>query len=185
LAQSLNALITEKGLAIECFIHSAGVLKVLPIRTVNYKAFGEIMNVNVISAAEIISLLAKKAVNHQQLKCILLISSIAANFGAKGFSMYCASKAALDGLMRALCVEMAPVVRVNSILPGAIRTPMTDGLLAEPDVVSKLARDYPLGLGETDDIVSAAEFLVSEQARWITGQQIVIDGGRTANISIS
>ena len=86
--------------------------------------------------------------------------------------------------MRALCVEMAPVVRVNSILPGAIRTPMTDGLLAEPDVVSKLARDYPLGLGETDDIVSAAEFLVSDQARWITGQQIVIDGGRTANISI-
>jgi len=185
LGQSLSALMTEKGLAIECFIHSAGVLKVLPIRMVNHKAFGEIMNVNVISAAEIISLLAKKAVNHQQLKCILLISSIASNFGAKGFSMYCASKAALDGLMRALCVEMAPVVRVNSILPGAIRTPMTDGLLAEPDVVGKLARDYPLGLGETDDIVSAAEFLVSEQARWITGQQMVIDGGRTANISIS
>jgi len=185
LAQSLSALMTEKGLAIECFIHSAGVLKVLPIRMVNHKAFGEIMNVNVISAAEIISLLAKKAVNHQLLKCILFVSSIASNFGAKGFSMYCASKAALDGLMRALCVEMAPVVRVNSILPGAIRTPMTDGLLAEPDVVGKLARDYPLGLGETDDIVNAAEFLVSEQARWITGQQIVIDGGRTANISIS
>jgi NAD(P)-dependent dehydrogenase (short-subunit alcohol dehydrogenase family) len=184
-AQSLGALMSENGITVECFVHSAGVLKVLPIRRVNNETFTEIMNVNVISAAEIISLLAKKTVNLQQLQCVLFISSIAANFGAKGFSMYCASKAALDGLMRALCVEMAPAVRVNSILPGAVSTPMTEGLLGEPDVVSQLTRDYPLGLGQTDDIVNAAEFLVSKQARWITGQQLIVDGGRTASISIS
>ena len=61
---------------------------------------------------------------------------------------------------------------------------MTAEMLADPEVQAKFDRDYPLGLGEIDDIVNTAIFLVSAQAKWITGQQIIVDGGRTANISI-
>jgi NAD(P)-dependent dehydrogenase (short-subunit alcohol dehydrogenase family) len=184
LAQSLAAFMAEKGIFVECLIHSAGVLKILPIRSVDYRVLGEVMNVNFVAAVEIVSLLVKKKVNRQHLKDILLISSIASKFGAPGFSMYSASKGALDSLMRSLAVELAPRTRVNAILAGGVRTPMVGDLLADADVTAKFARDYPLGLGEPDDVVNAAEFLVSGQARWITGQALVVDGGRAVNISI-
>jgi NAD(P)-dependent dehydrogenase (short-subunit alcohol dehydrogenase family) len=184
LAQSLCDFIKLKVIGIESFIHSAGILKILPIRSVDCQTLGEIMNVNFVSASAIITQLVKKKVNGQQLRSVLLISSIASNFGAPGFSMYSASKGALDGMMRALAIELAPAVRVNSLLPGGIRTAMTAEMLADPEVEAKLDRDYPLGLGDVDDIVNAAVFLVSERAKWITGQQIIVDGGRTANISI-
>jgi NAD(P)-dependent dehydrogenase (short-subunit alcohol dehydrogenase family) len=183
-AQSLAAFMASEGISVECFIHSAGLLKILPIRSVDYKTLGEVMNVNFVAAVEIVSLLVKKKINGRQLKDILLISSIASNFGAPGFSMYSASKGALDSLMRSLAVELAPHTRVNSILAGGVTTPMSDGLLAEPEVMAKFVRDYPLGIGEPNDIVNAAEFLLSRQSRWITGQAIVVDGGRTVNISI-
>ena len=184
LAQNLCDFIKEKAIGIEGFIHSAGILKILPIRSVDCETLSEIMNVNFVSASAIISHLVKRKVNGQRLRSVLLISSIASKFGAPGFSMYSASKGALDGLMRALAIELAPAVRVNSLLPGGIRTSMTAEMLADPEVQAKFDRDYPLGLGEVDDIVNAAVFLVSEQAKWITGQQIIVDGGRTANISI-
>ncbi len=95
IAPSLSALLAKHGIAVECFIHSAGVLKILPIRSVTYQALSEVMNVNFFSAVEIISLLVKKKVNGEQLKNVLFLSSIASNFGAPGFSMYSASKGAL------------------------------------------------------------------------------------------
>lgn len=184
LASSLGALLAQNGIAINCFVHSAGLLKILPLRVVDHKSLAEVMNVNFVSAVEIASLLVKKKINRQELRNIVLISSIISNFGAPGFSMYSASKGALDSLMRNLAVELAPNVRVNSILPGGIRTSMTESMLSDPEIMAKFERDYVLGLGELDDIVNAVEFLVSDRSRWITGQQMVIDGGRTVNISI-
>jgi NAD(P)-dependent dehydrogenase (short-subunit alcohol dehydrogenase family) len=86
--------------------------------------------------------------------------------------------------MRALAVELAPATRVNSILPGAIQTSMAEGGFADPAIVEKLRQDYPLGIGRPDDIASAVEFVLSAGARWLTGQEIVIDGGRTINASL-
>jgi len=184
LAPSLSAFLTEKGVFIECFIHSAGIVKILPIRNADYQTLGTVMNVNFVSAVEIIALLMKKTVNRKHLTSVLLISSIASKFGAPGFSMYSASKGALDSLMRSLAVELAPRTRVNSILAGGVKTPMGDGLLADPAVLAKFEKDYPLGIGEPDDIVNTAEFLISNAARWITGQALAVDGGRSVNISV-
>lgn len=184
LAENLTEFLAEKGVSVESFVHSAGVVRVLPIRSVNYRSLSETMNVNFVAAVEIISLLVKKKINQQRLTDILLISSIASSFGAPGFSMYSASKGALDSLMRVLAVELAPQVRVNSIMAGGVRTPMSDDMLADPDVRDKFTRDYPLGIGEPADIVNLAEFLISPQARWITGQALVLDGGRTVNIAV-
>jgi NAD(P)-dependent dehydrogenase (short-subunit alcohol dehydrogenase family) len=60
---------------------------------------------------------------------------------------------------------------------------MTAGMFDDPDTAARLLRDYPLGVGEPRDVIDAVEFLLSDQSRWITGQQLVVDGGRTANIS--
>ncbi len=85
--------------------------------------------------------------------------------------------------MKSLSVELAPGIRVNSILPGGVRTPMSEYALNDPAIIERIKVDYPLGLGETSDIANLVEFLLSEKARWITGQQFIIDGGRTANMS--
>jgi NAD(P)-dependent dehydrogenase (short-subunit alcohol dehydrogenase family) len=60
---------------------------------------------------------------------------------------------------------------------------MTEAIYEDAEMVAKLERDYPLGIGEATDIVNVVEFLISEKSRWITGQQIVVDGGRTVNIT--
>jgi NAD(P)-dependent dehydrogenase (short-subunit alcohol dehydrogenase family) len=85
--------------------------------------------------------------------------------------------------MRALAVELAPEVRVNSVLPGAVETAMTKQVFADPEVAPRVSAEYPLGTGKPGDIAAAVEFLLSEDARWITGQQLVVDGGRTVNIT--
>jgi NAD(P)-dependent dehydrogenase (short-subunit alcohol dehydrogenase family) len=98
--------------------------------------------------------------------------------------MYCATKGALDALMRALAAELAPEVRVNSVLPGAVQTSMAAEGFSDPEIVENLRRDYPLGTGDVADIAEAVEFLLSERAKWVTGHEMVVDGGRTASMSL-
>ena len=85
--------------------------------------------------------------------------------------------------MRCLAVELAPNVRVNSVLPGAVRTRMTEGIFANEEVVERMKSKYPLGLGDVSKIADAVSFLLSEKAAWITGQQITVDGGATIDIT--
>jgi NAD(P)-dependent dehydrogenase (short-subunit alcohol dehydrogenase family) len=180
---SLEALKSDKDIVVVSFIHCAGIMKVMRMKDAGYSNALQIFNVNFFSAAEIISLLLKKSINHDGLRNILFISAILGKYGARGHNLYSATKAALDGLMKSLAVELAPAVRVNSILPGGVKTPMAQLALNDPAIAEKMLQDYPLGLGEPSDIADIAEFLLSDKARWITGQQIIIDGGRTANMS--
>lgn len=113
----------------------------------------------------------------------MYISSNLSNYGAKAMAAYGASKGGLDNMMKCLAVEMAPKVRLNSILPGAIHTPMTESIFADSNVVDRMNQNYPLGIGQASHIADVAKFLLSDQSSWITGQQIVVDGGRTINVS--
>jgi len=180
---SLPEFLSEHAAAVEAFVHCAGIAVVLPMRSVDYRSARETMDVNFSSAAEIVSLLLKKKVNDKRLSNIIFVSSIFSRFGARAHAHYCASKAALDGLMRALAVELAPAVRVNSILPGAIDTPLAAAAFSDAEIMEKFQRDYPLGVGQPSDIAEAIRFLLSQEARWWTGQEIVVDGGRTVNLS--
>jgi len=180
---TLEHLIEREHAAVDGFVHCAGIVHVLPARSTELDAVFESLNVNYVVAQQIIATLLKKRVNPGRLRGIVVISSIWSQFGARGHSVYCASKAALDGMVRALALELAPDVRVNSVLPGAVRTPMAQTALADLAISEQLLRTYPLGLGVPSDIAAAVQFLMSEEARWITGQQLVVDGGRTVNMS--
>lgn len=184
LSDGLAIWMAEHQAQVECFIHCAGMVTILPARSINHAVAQEILTVNFTSAMEIIAALLRKRVNQQSLRNVLFMSSIWSRFGARGYSLYCASKGALDSAMRALAVELAPNVRVNSLALGAINTPMAETGFLDPVIVANLAKQYPLGTGSTDDPAEAAAFLISDQARWITGQQIFVDGGRTANMSL-
>lgn len=180
---SLIQFMVKNNCVIDSFVHAAGYMKTIPLKMVSAGLFQSSFNVNVISAAMIAKVLTKKKNNQDKLKNIVIISSNISNYGAKAFSAYAASKAAADGLMRCLAVELAPNVRVNSVLPGGVRTAMTEHLYQDETLIARMSSSYPLGLGDTKDICGVVRFLLSVDSRWITGQQLVVDGGRTINIT--
>lgn len=183
LEEDLSSFLKANGIHVSFFVHCAGYMKMYPVRVLNKDVFSEAFNVNVISAALITKQLIGKKSNDAALKSVIFISSNISNFGAKAFSVYSSSKAGLDGLMRSLAVELAPKVRVNSVLPGGVRTRMTEHMYQDEELINRMAATYPLGLGTVEDIRDAVAFLLSDKARWITGQQLTVDGGRTINIT--
>jgi 3-oxoacyl-[acyl-carrier protein] reductase len=111
---------------------------------------------------------------------VINISSVVGLSGYRGLTVYGASKAALDGFTRALARELgARRITVNSVAPGYLRTEMSLGL--DEAQLGQIARRTPLGrLGESEDVAAAVLFLASEQARFVTGHVLVVDGGLTA-----
>jgi len=179
LADELISRLTTNRIRVEHYVHSAGISSGQQIRAFDMAMAAKVFNVNLFSAMEIIRPLVQKRINMEALRSITLISSISSKVGSKGFSVYCASKGALDALTRSLAVELAPKVRVNSVLPGTVNTGMTKELFNSPDFIEAHKNKYPLGLGCPEDVADAVEFLSSDQARWITGQAIVVDGGKS------
>ena len=177
LAEKLSRLIQAEDLQIDALVHCAGTSKVMPMRQADTDVIDTLFNVNILSVLEIIRTLLKKE-NKGTLKNILLISSLASIRGEKGNAIYAASKGALNSLAITLAKELAPKVRVNSISPGTVETPMTQGFLETESGATHL-QTYPLGVGHCEDITNLACFLLSDAAKWITGQNIVIDGGRS------
>jgi NAD(P)-dependent dehydrogenase (short-subunit alcohol dehydrogenase family) len=178
IGEALTSLLIGKDIGIDHFIHSAGVLGIQYARAIDMAFVTRMFNINVFSAMEIIRPLVQKKVNKGALRSIILISSIASRVGAKGYSAYAASKGAVNALSLSLAVELAPSVRVNAVLPGIIGTEMNKEHFADPEFVAFVRATHPLGFGRPEDVADAVEFLASDRARWITGQEIVVDGGR-------
>jgi 3-oxoacyl-[acyl-carrier protein] reductase len=115
----------------------------------------------------------------QERGSIVNISSVNAVRGHSGVSVYSATKAALDGLTRSLARELGPQgIRVNSVAPGYFESDMVSSLTDEQR--QRIARRTPLGrLATPQDIVAAVRFLTDDDACFITGQTLVVDGGLT------
>ena len=183
LESEISSFIKDKGVSISSVVYCAGVMKMLPLRSISTEVLNVTYAVNVFAPALIIKALSSKKVNSRNLQSVVFISSNISNRGASAFSTYGSSKSALDGLMRNLSVELAPNVRINSVLPGGMITEMTKGIFEDEEKKKEFERNYPLGIGSPQDIAPMVEFLLSDKANWITGQQFIVDGGRTIDIS--
>ncbi len=164
-------------------IHSAGISRTIPIQYLKFEDMNSIMLTNFYSFMELVKQFTKRKYNDNG-GSIVAISSISSKVGARGLSAYCASKGALDSAIRALSLELAPRnIRINSICPSMIKTQIYDGLV---DIVNNnnfeadLKKRQILGLGLPEDVASAAAFLLSDAARFITGTSMIVDGGYLA-----
>jgi NAD(P)-dependent dehydrogenase (short-subunit alcohol dehydrogenase family) len=178
----IHLLVSKLPMKIDGFVHSAGIAHVSPMRFFNFKEYEHIRKINLDCVLVLCSeLLKKKKINKHS--SIVFISSISAIRGAKGNGLYAITKTALDAVSKVYANELSSKgIRVNTVQPGMVDTDMSK---QAEDILSKEVLDidrskYPLGYGETKDIALPIIFLLSSASKWITGQAIVIDGGRTS-----
>jgi NAD(P)-dependent dehydrogenase (short-subunit alcohol dehydrogenase family) len=155
---------------------AAGLFAVKPLRMADYAFVKRSFDVALFSAVELTRVLTSKKANADHLQGIVLISSVSALVGTKGYAVYGAVKASLLGWMKSLAVELAPRVRVNAVLPGGIRTKTTSFIY---DMQEAPDPRYLLGEGRKTDVSDMVDFLLSDKSRWVTGQSFVVDGGLT------
>lgn len=168
---------------VDGFVHSAGIQITCPFQYITPSTYLDIFNLNTISAFEITRILAQKKHRNEAFS-VVFISALAGELGMPGLTAYSASKAGLSGGARAMAIELAPKnIRVNCISPGHIfDTPMMQGLTSTltTEELETLRSIYPLGPGNTDDVANMCFFLLSDKSRWITGQNMILDGGASA-----
>jgi NAD(P)-dependent dehydrogenase (short-subunit alcohol dehydrogenase family) len=177
----ISKVVADNG-KLDGIICAAGIEKSLPIKLLKASDYEDILRVNTISAFELVRhATSVKTMNTPA--SIVFISSITSVIARTGTAAYSASKGALVSGARVMAIELAKRnIRVNSISPGTILTPLMQNFLAglSEEDYQKRVSGFPLGLGQTSDISNACIYLLSDASRWITGQNMVIDGGFTA-----
>ncbi len=175
--------LSKKSFKIDGFIHSAGIELILPVSATKIKHYKDIFDINVFTGIEFIRILSSARFCPNDGASYILISSIMGIVGNEGLSAYSATKGALISVVKSISIELArKKIRINSISPGFVETEMFNKSIqnASDQAIQSIKNAHPLGLGKPENIADLCSFLLSEKSSWITGTNIVIDGGYTA-----
>jgi NAD(P)-dependent dehydrogenase (short-subunit alcohol dehydrogenase family) len=162
--------------------HSAGVVQTLPLAASTPERLRSMMDINFVAGIELARAVSRRDALSEVGASMLWISSVYAHVGAPGQIGYCATKGAILAAVRSMALELAPrKVRVNCLSPGFVRTPMTEasGSRMSAEQWARIAAMHPLGTGNPDDVARAAVFMLDPANTWLTGADLVIDGGYT------
>lgn len=166
---------------IDGIVHSAGLTKNIPFQFASKENFDEVFDVNFFSPAELTRLLIKsKKINKSS--SIVFISSISGVLcSAPASSIYSSSKGAVNGLIKGMALDFASKgIRVNSVNPGVVETNIFDEGVITEEQLEENKKQYPLKrFGKPEEIAFAVIYLLSDASSWVTGTNLVIDGGFT------
>jgi NAD(P)-dependent dehydrogenase (short-subunit alcohol dehydrogenase family) len=164
--------------------HAAGVVETRPLQANKVDHIQAQLDVNLLAGLELARTVCRRDVMLADEGSLLFISSVYGQVGMPGQIGYCATKGAIAAAVRAMAIELARRnIRVNSISPGLVFTEMTEKAFAmlTAEQVERLVAAYPLGAGKPEDVARAAAFLLAPGSRWITGTDLAVDGGFTAD----
>ena len=168
---------------IDGLVHCAALAEYQMIKFYKMETFREMQAVNVDSIVYMMNFLSKKKKLNKNAS-IVLISSLGALSGVAGGAFYCATKAELIALSKVWAYELAGSgIRVNCVAPAIVETDLilrTFVNLSQEEIDTDRSK-YPLGYGKPADVAYPVAFLLSEASKWISGQNIILDGGRTSN----
>lgn len=170
----------KKFKRIDILVNNAGIYQPSPTMQTSEEQWSKTIHVDLKG----VFLCSREALRHMKKgSSIVNISSIAAMVGFPQAAAYCAAKGGVRSLTKSMAVEFGKNrIRVNSIHPGVIDTPMTSGFSKNKEMMKATLSKVPLGrVGKPVDIANAVAFLASDAASYITGEELIIDGGWTAS----
>ena len=163
---------------LDVVVANAGVETVKPFTTLNDNDWNQALQVNLVGAARTVKaampLLAREGGS------VVMVASVAGLHGAAMLAAYAAAKGGVLALARSLAKELAPRgIRVNAVAPGMVETEMLERITGRwtPEQVDHMRQAHPLGFGKAEDVAAAVAYLASDDARWVTGSVLVVDGG--------
>ena len=167
---------------VDIFVNNAGTNNPMLMVDVPVAVLDQMLDLNVRAAYLAAQGAARAMVQAASGGVIINMTSQMGHVGSPGRTVYCMTKHALEGLTKAMAVELASHnIRVNSVAPTFIETPMTAPMLANPEFRSFVDRMIPLGrIGKPEDVAAAVLYLVSPAANMVTGTSLLVDGGWTA-----
>lgn len=176
---ALEQAVRSAGGPLGGLVYAIGSIVLKPLKRVTEADHVETYRLNVVGAARAAAASADGL--RQGGGSIVLFSSVAARAGFSNHTVIGSAKAAVEGLTVALAAELAPHVRVNCVAPSLTGTAMAAPLLSNDAMAKAIAAQHPIPrIGTAEEIASAARFLLSDEAGWITGQVLGVDGGRAA-----
>lgn len=180
------SMLAESLPELQGWVNSAGIPKVCPIKHFTKKDIDEIFNVNITSSMMLLSMLVKMKKLKRGASVVFISAVTGAFVGSRGDTSYCATKGAVNGFMKGAALEMAPQgIRINSINPGLVPTnilSLANSIAGEEHHTEIMLDKYPLRrLGTPEDIANGAIYLLSDASSWVTGINLVIDGGYLLN----
>ncbi|GGA16880.1 SDR family NAD(P)-dependent oxidoreductase [Neptunicoccus cionae] len=177
-----QAQVAEHG-PFDILVNSAGFARHAPALDTTEADFDAMTDLNAKGAYFLAQAVAKGLIAAGKPGSIIQISSQMAHVGGQERAVYCGSKHAVEGYTKAQAIEWGPHgIRVNTICPTFIRTPLTEQTFKRPELVAWIEDKIKLGrIGEVEDIMGATVFLASEASALITGSSLLIDGGWTAD----
>ena len=179
--ESLNSFVSNSKYSQIIFFQGIDIIK--PFQFYNINDISQTFNVNVLSIISLLNILISKKYLFKEASVVIISSISGITKGTPGHVLYSSSKAALIGLVKSLSLELSRrSIRINCISPGLIQS---ESLFAKNNQLlsneEKLAYNskYPLGIGKLDSLNGTIKFLLGTSSKWITGQNLIVDGGNS------